>query len=209
MRLFLLSFAVLASACGSESDPAVPSPISDVPATAESEPGIEMVETEPEADGAEAARATKAAWTSARRDAAGGPATGFADWTGRYAYREGGGVYTYRYELALETAGPEAPDQYVGTLDVEGPQVTKLYEVLGEPTDGGLSVVLIGFREGNANQLTAPGTELFELRWEDAGGLGDEIGDRVLKTYWGALTPTGAGDSSIDAEWSLAFVPGA
>ena len=140
-------------------------------------------------------------------DAVPDPVRAETDWARTYAFREGGGLYTYDYRLALETAGPEAPDQYVGTLDVSGPQVTKHYEVLGEPTDRGLAVVLIGYREGNANELTPPGTRLFELRWDDADDLGDEAGDRVLKTYWDALTPTGAGDASPDAEWSLAFSP--
>ena len=128
------------------------------------------------------------------------------DWTGRYEWSEGAGNYSYGYSLELSTAGPEAPDQYVGVLDIGGTQVATHVDVLGEPTaDGGLDVTLIGYREGNTTMIPQPGDRLFTLRWEDAGDVGDEVGDKVLRTHWGAVTPTGAGEEAMGAESSLAF----
>ncbi|MEM1116094.1 MAG: DUF5991 domain-containing protein [Bacteroidota bacterium] len=170
-------------------------------------------QTVPEAEPAPAPEAAPAPIPEATADPAPGAepapvpeAAAVDDWAGRYTFSEGGGVYTYRYVLDLSPAGPEAPDQYVGTLDVDGPQVTIRFDVLGEMSDGGFGVVLVDYRPENANRLQTPGELLFSLRWEDAGEIGDEIGDRVLRTYWGTLRPTGAGEESPEAGSSLAFV---
>lgn len=125
------------------------------------------------------------------------------DWEGRYVFSEGSGVYTYDYELTLlETEGG-----YVGTFSRIGPQETRFYNVYTRATaSGGIEVIVESFGDENVHPMPEIGQTLFELRWDDAGNLGDEAGDRVLMTYWGKLTKTGVEGGRAD-EKSVAFTP--
>lgn len=177
-------------------------------ADAEPVPAPALVATEAVAvaEASAAAPETTASPKASGRSAAPLAVVPATDWTGRYEWSEGAGNYSYGYSLELSTAGPEAPDQYVGVLDVGGTQVATHFDVLGEPTsDGGLDITLIGYREYNTTTIPKPGDRLLTLRWEDAGDMGDEAGDKILRTYWGAVTPTGAGEEAMGAESSLAF----
>ncbi len=49
-------------------------------------------------------------------------------------------------------------------------------------------MIVESYGDENVHPMPEIGQTLFELRWDDAGNLGDEAGDRVLITYWGALT---------------------
>ena len=129
-------------------------------------------------------------------------------WEGNYDWSEGAGNYSYGYHLILDDATPDNPDQHYGQLSIAGTQVSIYYDVLGTATEPGvLEVELVGYREENTNTLSKPGDRLFTLKWEDAGDLGDEVGDKILRTYWGTVTPTGAGDASPGDASTIAFYP--
>ncbi|MEL6616611.1 MAG: DUF5991 domain-containing protein [Bacteroidota bacterium] len=203
MRLLPALLALLVLGCA-EAD-RDPRGATDTDASGETQTPADTPATDSDGDTADDVSADDRPDTDAATETPG--ASGGIDWEGRYTWTEGAGNYSYGYVLELAYAGPDNPDQLYGTLDIGGTQVATYFDVLGETTDDGLVVSFLTAREDNTTTPPDPGETLFTLRWEDAGDIGDEVGDRVLRTYWGAITPTGAGDAGIGDESTLAFFP--